>query len=209
MLLSQVVLLVVILIFRLYIILAQCLNQPLIEVAKLILSSPNKFCELDAIPTFLLKSCLHTLIVIITKIINVSLSSGVSPSHFEHAHLIPLLKKPSLPANYINSYTCISISNLSFISKVLEKVVFCRLNVHLNCSHLFNVCQSLYKQFVSTENALLKVHNDISLNMDTGKVTALTLLDLSASFNTIDYSVLLGRFSDWYGISGTVGSSHS
>ena len=45
----------------------------LTEVAKLILSSPNKSCELDPIPTFLLKSCLHTLIVPITKIINLSL----------------------------------------------------------------------------------------------------------------------------------------
>ena len=51
--------------------------------------------------------------------------------------------------------------------------------------------QSAYKQFHSTETALLKVHNNISLNMDTGKVTPLTLLDLSAAFDTIDYSVLL------------------
>jgi len=47
------------------------------------------------------------------------------------------------------------------------------------------------------------VYNDISLNMDTGKVTALTLLDLSAAFDTIDYAILLDRLSDWYGISGT------
>jgi len=38
--------------------------------------------------------------------------------------------------------------------------------------------------------------------MDTGKVTALTLLDLFAAFDTIDYSIL-DRLSDWYGISGT------
>jgi len=50
-----------------------------------------------------------------------------------------------------------------------------------------------YKQFHSTETALLKVHNDISLNIDTGKVTALALLDLSAAFDTIDYSVLPDR----------------
>jgi len=39
--------------------------------------------------------------------------------------------------------------------------------------------------------------------MVTGKVTILTLLDLFAACDTIDYSVLLDRLSDWYGISGT------
>jgi len=63
--------------------------------------------------------------------------------------------------------------------------------------------QSAYKQFHSTKTALLKVQNDIALNMDTGKITAVTLLDLSAAFDTIDYSILLDRLSDWYGISGT------
>ena len=99
----------------------------LTEISKLISSSPNKSCELDPIPTFLLKYCLHTLFVPITKIMNLSLSSGVFPSHFKHGHVIPLSKKPSLPANNLNSYR--PISNLSFISKVLEKVVFSRLTV--------------------------------------------------------------------------------
>ena len=103
----------------------------------------------------------------------------------------------TLPANELDSYR--PISNLSFVSKVLEKVVACHLNIHLNCNHLSNVFQSA--EFHPTETALLKVHNDISLNMDTGKVTTLTLLDLSAAFDTIDYSVLLDLLSDWYGIS--------
>jgi len=67
-------------------------------------------------------------------------------------------------------------------------------------SHVF---QSAYKQFHFTETALLKVHNDISINMDTRKVTALTLSDLPVAFDTVDYSVLLYRVSDWYGTSGT------
>ena len=54
-----------------------------------------------------------------------------------------------------------------------------------------------------TETALLKVHNDISLNIDNGKVTALTMLDLSATFDTIDHNILITRLSTWYGISGT------
>ena len=91
MLLSQVLLPVVILIFQLYITRAQ-FPASLTEVAKLILSSPNKSCELDPILTFPLKSCLHTPIVPITKIINASLRSGLFLFHFKL-----FLRKPSLP----------------------------------------------------------------------------------------------------------------
>ena len=51
--------------------------------------------------------------------------------------------------------------------------------------------------------ALLKVHNDTNLNIDNGKVTAQTLLDLSAAFDTTDHDILVTRLSTWYGISGT------
>ena len=54
------------------------------------------------------------------------------------------------------------------------------------------------------ETALLKIHNDIICNMDNGKVTALTLLDLSAAFDTIDNATLLERLHGHFGISGAV-----
>ena len=57
-----------------------------------------------------------------------------------------------------------------------------------------NVLQSAYKQFHSTETALSKVHTDFTLNMDKGKVTAFTLLDLSAAaFDIIDHNILIKR----------------
>ena len=51
--------------------------------------------------------------------------------------------------------------------------------------------------------ALLKIHNDIVDNMDNGKVTALTLLDLSTNFDEIDRLILLQRLHRHFGISGT------
>ena len=79
------------------------------------------------------------------------------------------------------------ISNLSFLSKVLEKVVANRLHDHIYKNHLSNDLQSAYRRFHSTETAILKIHNDTVGKMDNGKVTVLTLLDLSAAFDMIDH----------------------
>ena len=101
----------------------------------------------------------------------------------KQALVTPLIKKKTLCRNEFNNYR--PISNLSFLSKILERVVAKRLNVHIEEQLLSNQVQSAYKRFHSTETALLKIHNDIICNMDNGKVTALTLLDLSAAFDTM------------------------
>ena len=67
---------------------------------------------------------------------------------------------------------------------------------------MFNVLQSAYKQFHPTKTALLKVSkvksNDVTLNISEGKVTALTLLEVSAAFDIIDHNILIKRLSMWY-----------
>ena len=120
--------------------------------------------------------------------------------NFKEAHVRPLLKKTSLPKIELKSYK--PVSNLSFISKILEKIVAKRLQAHIKNNHLSNPLQSAYRKHHSTESALLKVHNEIIISMDKGEVTALALLDLSAAFDTIDHATLTDRLSDWYGISG-------
>ena len=120
--------------------------------------------------------------------------------NFKEAHVRPLLKKTSLPKNELKNYR--PVSNLSFVSKILEKIVANRLQAHIKNNHLSNPLQSAYRKHHSTESALLKVHNDIIISMDKGEVTALTLLDLSAAFDTIDHATLTDILSDWYGVSG-------
>ena len=65
---------------------------------------------------------------------------------------------------------------MSFISKILEKMVANRLQTHTKHNHISNSLQSAYKKHHSTESALLKVHNDIIISLDKGEVTALTML---------------------------------
>ena len=175
------------------------------EVRSIILKSTNASCELDPFPTRLLKHYIDDLIVPITAITNLSMQDGVVPHDFKQALVTPLIKKKTLCRNEFKKYR--PISNLSFLSKILERVVAKRLNVHnfiIEEQLLSNQVQSAYKRFHSTETALLKIHNDIICNMDNGKVTALTLVDLSAAFDTIDHSTLLERLYGHFGISGTV-----
>ena len=129
---------------------------------------------------------------------NLSLKEGNFPETFKTAHVAPLLKKPTLDKEGMKNYR--PVSNLSFVSKILEKVVAKRLISHINAAGLSNKIQSAYKKFHSTETALLKIQSDILSAMDKGKVTALVLLDLSAAFDTIDHSILLNRLESWFGI---------
>ena len=164
---------------------------------KLILSSSSK----SGPHTSVLENCLDILLTPITDIIIFSMENSTFPLNFKEAHVRrPLLKKTSLPKNELKNYR--PVSNLSFISKILEKVVANRLQAHIKHNHLSNPLQSAYRKHHSTESAQLKVHNDIIISMDQGQVTALTLLDLSAAFDTIDHATLTNRLSDWYGISG-------
>ena len=112
----------------------------------------------------------------------------------------PLLKKSSLDATVLNNYR--PISNLPFLGKVLEKVVYQQLCDFLLLNNCFDDFQSGFRPHHSTETALIKVTNDIRLNTDRNKVTVLVLLDLSAAFDTVDHVILLQRLEDWVGISG-------
>ena len=94
------------------------------------------------------------------------------------------------------------VSNLSIFSKIFEKVVVSRLNSHIDSSHTSNDYQSAYRKFHSTKTALFKIHSDILSSIDDGEVTALTLLDLSAAFDIIDYTILLKRLNNWCGVTG-------
>ena len=90
----------------------------------------------------------------------------------------------------INNYR--PVSNLPFIAKIIEKVVFKELSDFLNSSCNFDKFQSgLWPQSHSTEIGLIKVLNDIWLNTVSGKISVLVLLDLSAAFDTADHGIWL------------------
>ena len=86
-------------------------------------------CELDPLPTWLLKECIAELVPTITDIDNMSLHDSLMPKSLKTALIRPLLKKTGLDSNILKTYR--PVSNLTFISKVIENVVSGRLNEHL------------------------------------------------------------------------------
>ena len=94
-----------------------------------------------------------------------------------------------------------SIENISFISKLTEKIVKKRLHDHLTSNSLLNPFQSAYTKFYSTETTLLSLNDDLSNAIALQQVSCLCLLDLSATFDTLDHSILLYRLFTWFGIS--------
>ena len=85
------------------------------------------------------------------------------------------------------------ISNLSFLSKTLERIVASQIEGYLTTNGLFAKMQSAYRKHHSTETALLRVVNDIDQAIDNKCEAVLVLLDLSAAFDTIDHAILLDR----------------
>ena len=95
------------------------------------------------------------------------------------------------------------VSNLNFISTIIEKNISNRIRFHLDKNNLSNLNQSAYKPLHYTETALLEIHNEICMSMESGKTTALVLLDLSAAFDTMVHSSIIELLYGWYDISGT------
>uniref|UniRef100_A0AAR2KZX5 Reverse transcriptase domain-containing protein n=1 Tax=Pygocentrus nattereri TaxID=42514 RepID=A0AAR2KZX5_PYGNA len=170
------------------------------EVHKLLISCNPTTCPLDPIPSTLLRSISHELLPFISSIINSSLSSGMVPSSFKAARVVPILKKPSLDGTDINNYRPVSL--LSFLSKILERAVYNQLSVFLSKNQLQDPNQSGFKPAHSTETALIAVSEKLHAARSAGLSSVLILLDLSAAFDTVNHKILLSILSG-LGISGT------
>ena len=133
-------------------------------------------------------------------IFNRSLSKGQFPAIFKEAFITPALKKPGLDAADVSSYR--PISNLSVLSKLLERLVARQLMHYLSSTNLLPSLQSGFRPGHSTETAVLRVLSDILQAVDQGDVAALILLDLSAAFDTVDHPILLQRLRSTFGFGG-------
>jgi len=142
------------------------------------------------------------LVPVIQKIVNLSLTTSIVPTLFKEAVVKPLIKKHNLDPEVLSNYR--PVSNLLYLSKILERVVADQLKAYLDVNELQVKCQSAYRNGHSTETTLLRVLNDLLSMIDGGDAALLVLLDLSVAFDTIDHDLLLDRLQNKLGLDSVV-----
>ena len=146
------------------------------QVQQLIKDTPTKTCDLDPLPTALVKEQSKALSPYLTRIINLQ--------------TILKLYRP--------------VSNLTYISKLIEHAACPQIMEFATISGNMEPYQSAYRPQHSTETALLKVKTDILKAMDNKEICCLLLLDLSAAFNMISQELLLNRLKYRFGFKNKV-----
>ena len=157
----------------------------------------------DPIPTKLLNEHVETLIPYWLELVNLSLSTG-SMDCVKSSAVVTLLKEAdeALDPEIFKNFR--PVSNLVFLSKLIERCVASRLKGHVKENKLDSPNAYGYKEGHSTELLLVKVVDGLLTAFDKKHATVLLLLDLSAAFDTVDQKKLLKILRYEIGMSGTV-----
>ena len=167
------------------------------EVTLIIKHMKTKSCELDDIPTDILKQMLPWVLSLLLRLSICHSEEGVFCINWKLAMVRPLLKKLGLElikANYR------PVSNLPFISKVVERCMLLQLSQHCEDFNLQPDYQSAYRDNYSCETAVLRISNDILWAFEKQSITSLVAIDLSAAFDMVDHTILLNILNCKFGI---------
>ena len=170
------------------------------EIAKILRKMPIKTSPADPIPASVYKHIVNDLIPHYTVLVNKSLSTG-SVEGLKESVISPLIKKYKLDHDANKSYR--PISNIEFLSKIIEKVVLIRLNEHMNINNMHTPEQFAYKKRHSTEHLVLQVVDEVLVGFEKGSATIVILLDLSAAFDTVNLDKLMHILENQINIKGT------
>ena len=170
------------------------------KVKKVLNKSRATTCDSDPLPSSIIKENVDILSSVITKMVNNSLSQGIFYDDWKLATVQPLLKSPTADL-ILSQYR--PVSNLSFISKLVEKCGIEQLNKHLTTNDLHSLHQSAYKENFSTETALCWLFTQLLWCMEQGNVSIMVALDLSAAFDTVEHETLCTVLEKDFGVTNT------
>jgi len=164
-----------------------------IDISEILNCAKNMKCSHsfghDGVSSFFIKNTINNIIVPLSHIFNTSFKYGIFPKHFKISKIKPLYKKGD--RNVICNYRPISL--LPTLSKLLEKIMFKRLNNYLNHLNFFTDSQYGFRTNRSTDLALLEITENILKGMEDKLVTIGLFLDLSKAFDSINHDILLKK----------------
>ena len=154
-------------------------------IGKLKLSAPGH----DDIGASLIKHVSSSILEPLTYIFNLSLQKGCVPKDLKIAKVIPFYKTGDQKS--FNNYRPISV--LPCFSKILEKIVYKRMLLHLNKQHIFYRHQYGFRENHSTDMALLQLVEKIYSALNNNEYALGIFLDLSKAFDSVDLTILLSK----------------
>ena len=137
----------------------------------------------------------------ISTLVNLSFSSVIFPQQFKSALVTPILKKPTL-SHSEPSYS--PISNLSTISKLMERLVLSRLLKHVSSSPNLDPHRFAYIRGRSTETSLLHLVDTLHSHAAGGSSALFVSLDISTAFDSIDHKILWRKLEEDFVLTGVV-----
>ena len=149
------------------------------------------------LPISLIKYLKHELACILSKLFNLCIQTGTYPDAFKIARITPLYKSGT--KSTLSNYRPICL--LPVFNKIFEKLLHKRIEQHFSLNNIISENQFGFRKQRDTQQATLKLMNEILPTLGTETKAIGVFLDFSKAFDTVDHSLLLHKLQN-YGVRG-------
>lgn len=165
------------------------------ELTDIIIGLKNVGAGIDKINAKIFKGTFMSILKYILKLFNACLMQAVFPKALKIAVIKPIFKSgdPQLKSNYR------PISILPLLSKILEKLIYNRLILHLSLNDIIHENQFGFQKNKGTHLPLLILQDKVTSAFEMGEYAVGIFLDLRKAFDTVDIEILLKKLHK-YGI---------